>query len=290
MQGLIHQLFAGFSAGSIYACFGVAVVMTYQSTGMLNFAQGEMALLTTYLAFSLLEAGVPYWPTFALTLIIAFALGVGVERIVLRPLKGKSALSIVIVLIGLLTVINSVVGWIYGHETREFPSPFPEGSPFEGGLISYHQLGMMCMTLLSVSVLYVFLRFTPIGLAMRAAAVNQVSSRLSGIPVGLMLSLGWGIASMLGAIAGMMLAPIIFLDPNMMLTVMLYGFAAAILGGLDNPWGAVAGGVLLGIVENLAGVYLVGADLKLSVALIVIMAVLLFRPAGIFGRHLPQRV
>ena len=290
MQGLIHQLFAGFSAGSIYACFGVAVVMTYQSTGMLNFAQGEMALLTTYLAFSMLAAGVPYWIAFAITLVIAFALGVAIERIVVRPLKGKSALSIVIVLIGLLIVINSGVGWIYGHETREFPSPFPDGSPSGQGLISYHQLGMICVTLVSVSVLYAFLQFTRIGLAMRAAAVNDVSSRLSGIPVGTMLSFGWGVASVLGAIAGMMLAPILFLDPNMMLTVMLYGFAAAILGGLDNPWGAVAGGVLLGIVENLAGVYLVGSALKLSVALTVIMAVLLFRPAGIFGRHSPERV
>lgn len=290
MEGLVSQLFAGLSAGSIYACFGVAVVMTYQSTRMLNFAQGEMALAATYFAYSMLERGIPYWITFGVTLVFAFILGAAIERVVLRPLKGKSPLMIVIVMIGLLTIINATVGWIYGYETRSFPSPFPEGSPSKGGLISYHELGVICMTLLSVSVLYLFLRYTRIGLGMRAAAVNETSSRLSGIPVGLMLSFGWGAASVLGAIAGMMMAPVIFLDPHMMLTVLLYGFAAAILGGLDNPWGAVVGGILLGIAENLAGVYLVGTELKLSVALIVIMAVLLFRPAGIFGRYAPERV
>lgn len=187
MEGLVAQLFAGFAAGSIYACFGVAVVMTFQSTRMLNFAQGEMALASTYFAFWLLGLGVPYWIAFFLTLVAAFILGVGVERIVLRPLKGKSSLSIVIVMIGLLTIINASVGWIFGHETQAFPSPFPEGSAVRGGLMSYHELGVVCVTIISVSILYMFMRYTRVGLSMRAAAINGVSSRLSGIPVGLML-------------------------------------------------------------------------------------------------------
>lgn len=290
METFIAQIMAGIATGSIYACFGLAVVMTYQSTQMLNFAQGEMALLSTFVAWSLLNWGVPYVFVFVITLVFAFLLGVGVERSLLRPLRGRPALSTVIVLIGLLTIINSLVGWVYGHATKTFPSPFPNGSPLESGMLSYHQLGVLAVTLGVVALLFGFLRFTRVGLAMRSASLNPDSSRLSGIPVNRMLALGWGVASALGAIAGMMLAPMLFLDPSMMLGVLLYGFAAAIVGGLDSPWGAVPGGILLGVLENVFGVYVVGTELKLSVALLAIFIVLLFRPSGMFGRVAAGRV
>ena len=141
-----------------------------------------------------------------------------------------------------------------------------------------------------MALLYVFLRFTKVGLAMRASAENPVSSRLAGIPVSLMLSLGWGLSALIGAVAGLMVAPVVFLEPNMMGGVLIYAFAAALLGGIDNPWGAVAGGLIVGVVENLAGTYLVGTELKLTLALVLIVAVLLVRPSGLFGRKLVARV
>ena len=149
---------------------------------------------------------------------------------------------------------------------------------------------MIAVVLAVVCALYAFLRFTRVGLAIRASAENPVSSRLSGIPVSLMVSLGWGVSSAIGFIAGLMVAPIVFLDTNMMGGVLIYAFAAALLGGIDNPWGAVAGGVIVGVVENLAGAYVVGTELKLSVALLVIIGVLLVRPSGLFGRKLVTRV
>jgi branched-chain amino acid transport system permease protein len=195
----------------------------------------------------------------------------------------------VIVFIGLLVILNSVAGWIYTYTIKSFPSPFP-ASHVLGGLISAHELGVIGVTMGVLVLLYVFFRFTPLGLAMRAAAQNPVSSRLVGIRVGWMLALGWGLAAAIGAVAGMLVAPIVFLDPNMMAGILLYGFAGALLGGIDNPAGAVAGGFLVGVLENLAGAYLVGTELKLTVALVLIVGVLVVRPSGLFGRVLVNRV
>ena len=199
-------------------------------------------------------------------------------------------LSVVVVFIGLLVIFNSMAGWIYTYTIKTFPSPFPEAPPFGSRLVSSHELGAIGVTLVVLALLYAFFRFTPLGLAMRAAAQNPESSRLVGIRVGWMLALGWGLASAIGAIAGMMVAPVVFLDPNMMLGILLYAFAGALLGGIDNPVGAVAGGFAVGVIENLSGAYLVGADLKLTLALGIIAAVLVLRPAGLFGRTLVRRV
>ncbi|MGE0724267.1 MAG: branched-chain amino acid ABC transporter permease [Alphaproteobacteria bacterium] len=289
LEGFLHQVISGLATGGIYAIVALALVMIYQATHLVNFAQGEMAMFSTYLAWTLIDAGVSYWIAFALTVALSFAIGVAIERIVIRPVEKAPVLSVVIVFIGLLVILNSVAGWIYTYTIKSFPSPFP-ADRILGGYVSAHELGVMIVTVAVLSLLYGFFRFTPLGLAMRAAAQNPVSSRLVGIRVGWMLALGWGLAAAIGAVAGMMIAPIVFLDPNMMAGTLLYGFAAALLGGIDNPWGAVIGGFVVGVLENIAGAYLVGTELKLTVALVLIIGVLVVRPAGLFGRVLVTRV
>jgi branched-chain amino acid transport system permease protein len=171
-----------------------------------------------------------------------------------------------------------------------FPSPFPAEPPFGNAYVSSHELGIVGVTFVVVTLLYGFFRFTPLGLALRAAAVNPESAALCGIRVGSMLALGWGLASAIGAIAGMMVAPIVFLDPSMMTNVLLYAFAAALLGGIDSPVGAVLGGFLLGVLENLAGAYVIGTELKLTFALVIIVGVLVVRPSGLLGKVVVTRV
>jgi branched-chain amino acid transport system permease protein len=280
---LIHQVLSGLATGGIYASLALALVMIYQATHLVNFAQGEMAMFATYIAWSLLQQGMPYWAAFALTVVIAFVGGVLIERIIVRPVERAPILSVVIVFIALLVIFNSLAGWIYSYTIKPFPSPFPAQPLFGNSYVSSHELGSMGITLAVLLALFVFFRYTPLGLAMRAAAQNPESSRLVGVRVGWMLALGWGLASAIGAIAGMMVAPIVFLEPNMMGGILLYAFAGALLGGIDSPGGAVLGGFLLGVLENVIGAY-VGTELKLTVALVVIVGVLVVRPSGLFGK------
>jgi len=282
MEALLHQILAGLATGGIYASLALALVMIYQATHLVNFAQGEMAMFTTYIAWSLVNAGMPYWLAFVLTVLFAFVFGVLVERLVIRPAENAPVLAVVVVFIALLLILNSVTGWIYSYTIKSFPSPFPRESVF-GKWLSSHELGAIGVTLLVLLALYGFFRFTPLGLAMRAAAQNPDSARLVGIRVGWMLALGWGLAAAVGAIAGMMVAPIVYLDPNMMGGILLYAFAAALVGGIDSPWGAVFGGFLVGVLENVLGAFVIGNELKLSVALAIIIGVLLVRPSGFFG-------
>jgi branched-chain amino acid transport system permease protein len=280
---LIHQILSGLATGGIYASLALALVMIYQATHLVNFAQGEMAMFATYIAWSLLQQGMPYWGAFALTVVIAFVGGVLIERVIVRPVERAPILSVVIVFIALLVIFNSLAGWIYSYTIKPFPSPFPAQPLFGNSYVSSHELGSMGITLAVLLALFVFFRYTPLGLAMRAAAQNPESSRLVGVRVGWMLALGWGLASAIGAIAGMMVAPIVFLEPNMMGGILLYAFAGALLGGIDSPGGAVLGGFLLGVLENVVGAY-VGTELKLTVALVVIVGVLVVRPSGLFGK------
>jgi branched-chain amino acid transport system permease protein len=282
MEALLHQVLAGLATGGIYASLALALVMIYQATHLVNFAQGEMAMFTTYIAWSLVNAGMPYWLAFAATVLLAFLFGVLIERLVIRPVEDAPVLAVVVVFIALLLILNSVTGWIYTYTIKSFPSPFPKESVF-GKWLSSHELGAIGVTLVVVLLVYGFFRFTPLGLAMRAAAQNPASARLVGIRVGWMLALGWGLAAAVGAVAGMMVAPIVYLDPNMMGGILLYAFAAALVGGIDNPWGAVFGGFLVGVLENVLGAFVIGNELKLSVALAIIVGVLLVRPSGFFG-------
>jgi len=289
MDEFLRQVLAGLATGGIYASLALALVMIYQATHLVNFAQGELAMFATYFAWSLINAGMPYWPAFLLTVVFAFVLGVLIERIIIRPVENAPVLAVVVVFIALLVILNSVAGWIYSYTIKTFPSPFPE-EPIFGKYITSHEGGAIGVTMVVLLLLYLFFRFTPLGLAMRAAAQNPDSARLVGIRVGWMLALGWGLAAAVGGVAGMMVAPIVFLDPNMMGGVLLYAFAAALVGGIDNPAGAVFGGFLVGVLENLLGAFVIGNELKLAVALVLIIGVLVVKPSGFFGKVLVTRV
>ena len=288
-----QQVTSGLAAGAIYASLALALVLIYQTTNVVNFAQGEMATFTTYIAWTLMDRGVPYWPAFVLTLLIAFGGGVAVERVLIRPVEHRPELVIVILTIGMLIALNGLTGWIWGPVVKAFDSPFPNRSVIVGDVaISIRDIGTFCVCLGIVLLLWLFFRFTTLGLAMRAVAFNPDASRLMGVRVGWMLALGWGFAAVLGAIAGMMAAPSVFLDPDMMLVILIYAFAAAVLGGIDSPVGAVVGGLLLGVVINLLGAYVdfVGQELRLPTALAVLLVVLIVRPRGLFGRVVVRRV
>lgn len=292
MDLFLQQFFAGLAFGGVYACIALAVVMIYQATDHLNFAQGEMAMFSTYIAFTLISIGFPYWWAFLATLLVSFVGGVLIERIIVRPVEGTSVLNEVIVFIGLLTIFNSLAGWIWDFTIKPFPSPFPKEPVFGNKFIGTHDLGVIAVTLVVLGLVFMFFRYTPLGLAMRAAAQNPDSARLVGVRVGWMLALGWGLAAAIGAVAGMLVAPIVFLEPNMMISMLLYGFAGALLGGITNPVGAVLGGFMVGVIENMIGTYVpfIGHELKLSVALVLIIAVLVLRPSGLWGHVVVKRV
>ncbi len=292
MELFLHQVLAGIATGGIYACMALAIVMIYQAIDHLNFAQGEMAMFSTFIAWQLIQWEVPYWAAFFMTLAISFAGGYLIERLIMRPIHNAPILSHVALFIALFAVINSLAGFIWEYQIKSFPTPFGTHSLLGEGLISGHDAGMVGVTVAMLVFLFLFFRYTRIGLAMRAAAANPESARLVGIRVEWMLALGWGMAASIGAIAGMLIAPVVFLEPNMMGSILLYGFAGAVVGGLTSPGGAVVGGVLVGVIENLAGTFIpyIGRELKLSIALALIVFVLTVKPSGLFGRSVVHRV
>ena len=294
MAEFVQQVVAGLATGSVYAALALALVLIHRATGVINFAQGEMAMFTTYIAWALsTNHGWSYWPAFAVTLLFAFVLGLGIQRTVIAPVANTSVLSVVIVTIGLLLTFNGLASFIWSPEPQAFPSPFPnETWQIAGVSISQRDVGTLAVVLGLVVLLWAFFQFTKIGLALRASALNPDASRLVGVRVGWMLAIGWGLAAVLGAVAGMLAAPSFLLSPTLMQAVLIYAFAAAVLGGIDSPFGAVVGGLLLGVGLNLIETYVdfIGADLKLPVALLIILVVLLVRPAGIFGKPIVRRV
>jgi branched-chain amino acid transport system permease protein len=294
MAEFFQQVVAGLATGSIFAALALALVLIHRATGVINFAQGEMAMFTTYIAWTMIENhGMNEWLAFGLTLVVAFGLGVGLQRVVIRPIERAPLLTTVIVTIGLVLIFNGLASLIWTAEVRAFPSPFPNDTWEIGGVaISQQDVGTFLTVLVMVSLLWAFFQFTKIGLALRASALNPDASRLVGVRVTWMLAIGWGLAAMLGATAGMLTAPTVFLDPNMMQAVLIYAFAAAVLGGIDSPFGAVAGGLMLGVGLNLLGTYIdfVGAGLRLPVALLIILVVLLVKPSGLFGKTVTRRV
>jgi branched-chain amino acid transport system permease protein len=293
MGQLSQQVVSGLAAGGIFASLALAFVVVYRAMGVLNFAQGEIAMFTTFIAWSLLETGMSYALAFLLAVLAAFAIGVGVERTVMRPVERGPVLATVIVTIGLATVFNGLAGAIWLYVVKAFPSPFPARTvSVDGVAISYQDLGVIAVSLVVMVLMYVFFQRTRLGLVMRAAALDPVTSRLLGVRVGWMLALGWGLAAMVGAVSGMMVAPVVFLEPNFMQTVAIYALAAAVLGGVDSALGAVVGGAVVGVTVNLVGTYLgsIGASLRLVVALGIIVSVLVVRPSGLLGRPEARRV
>ena len=293
MCDFIAQVIAGLAAGGVYASLALALVLIYSAMGLVNFAQGEFAMFATFICWTLL---VTFHFPFALALVIsvgfAFLGALLIERIIVRPFEKSSQLSVVIVTLALLAVVNALAGVIWGYVPKPFPSPFPAKPVEIGGiLVSIQDMGIIAVSLLVLAAIYLLFNFTKLGLAMRASALYPEVSELMGVKVGWMLGLGWGLASAVGAVSGILVAPVVFLEPNMMQGVIIYAFAAAVLGGIDSPLGAVVGGLLLGVVLALIGAYIPGlADLRLAISLGLIVLVLVVRPAGLFGRHQVRRV
>jgi branched-chain amino acid transport system permease protein len=293
VQDFAQQVVSGLASGGVFASLALALVLIYSSMEVINFAQGEMAMLTTFVAWQMLELGWPFWAVFPATLAIAFVGGVMVERVVIRPVEKAPPLTIVVVTLGLLFVFNGIAGYVWNYVVKVFPSPFPSSPIRIGGVaLSAQDLGIIGVSLIVLVLIYLFLQRTQLGLALRSAALYPDTSRLLGVRVGWMLALGWGLASVAGAVSGMMVAPIVLLEPNMMQNILVYAFAAAVLGGIESPLGAVIGGLILGVMLNLVGTYvpLVGGDMRLVLALAVIVLVLVIRPAGLFGHRTVRRV
>src|SRR5947209_4879548 len=269
MANFAQQIVSGLASGGIYGSLALAVVLIYRSTGVINFAQGEMATLSAFVCWTLIDHGWSFWPAFGSTLLLSFAGGIALQTAVIRPIQGGPALGIVILTIGLLIAINGLDTWIWGGAAKQFRGPFSTAPIRVGGVaFSKQDLGVIAVAFVAVALVGLLFTRTRLGLGLRAAAVNPVEARLVGIRVAAMLAIGWGLAAMLGAVAGVMAAPSLFLEPNMMQTVLLYSFAAAVLGGMDSPLGAVVGGLVLGVLLNLAGTYVhwIGGELRLATA------------------------
>jgi branched-chain amino acid transport system permease protein len=293
MTEFLEQVVAGIAAGGIYASLALALVLIYRAMGLINFAQGEFAMFTAFICFSLLQTPqMPYLAAVVLSVLVGGVAAFVLERTVVRPFERGSPLAIVIVTLALFEITNSVAGFIWGYTPRSFPSPFPAKPVDVGGiLVSLQDAAVIGVCLVTLALLYGLFNRTKLGLAMRAAALYPEVSALLGIRTGLMLGLGWGLATAVGAISGILVAPRILLEPNMMQGVIIYAFAAAVLGGIDSPIGAVVGGLLLGVMLALIGAYLPSlADLRLALSLLLIVVLLVVRPSGLFGQQHARRV
>ena len=293
MAYFIQLVVEGFATGSIYGALALAIVLVNRSTGMINFAQGAMAVLATFVAYGLTQAGMPLIAAIILAFLFAFVFGALVERVIVRRFEGGDSDTAVVVTIGLLILFTGISAAFFGYEPHPFPSLFPSDSiEILGVFISIRSLGTIVVLLLAMAVLQILFRATKIGLAMRAVADNPESSALSGLPVSRLLMIGWGLAAALGSVAGVLVAPQLFISPAMLDFALVYALAAAILGGIDSPVGAVVAAWTIGIVENLAGAYVgfIGDDLKIAVPFIMVMIILIVRPQGLFGRKVVVRV
>ncbi len=283
----------GLQSGCIYASLALAIVLVFRGTGTLNFAQGEMAMVSTYLTWTLLDAGLPLVVALGSSIAISFVGGALIERMIMRPIAAKSAnhLPVVVASIGLLLALNSFAQWVYGPDGRVLPSLFGDGTIRAGSLsFTSATVGALGVLVVVAAALRLLLNRTKVGLAMRAVAASQQSSRLVGIRVGRVLMAGWGLAAALGALAGALVAPTVTaFDSSLMQSVLVLAFAAATFGGFDSLPGAVIGGLVVGVLESLAAGYLT-TDLKLPVAFVVILGFLLIRPTGLFGTPQVQRV
>jgi branched-chain amino acid transport system permease protein len=288
-----QQTVAGLAQGAIFGSLALALVLIYRATEVINFAQGEMAMATTYFAYQLTLWGLSYWAAFFLTLPIAFVFGVVVQLSVIRPVQHRSVLGVVIVTIGLFILIDGLVTWKWGADLKFMPAPFGNTVYHVGDVtIARQDIGTLLVTIFSVVLLWALFQFTKVGLAMRAAALRPAAALLVGVRVNWMLAIGWGLAAVLGAVAGLMTEPTTFLTPTMMQPILLYAFAAAVLGGLESPAGAVIGGLAIGVFLNLIGQYVgfATAELRLPIAFAVLLVVLLVKPSGLFGRKQVRRV
>jgi branched-chain amino acid transport system permease protein len=292
MQEFVEFTLEGVSAGLIYAAIALSLVLIWRGTRILNYAQGGMAMFTTYVALIVINHTGNYWEGFGAALVAGLLLGAVLERTVIRPVTGKPPLNATIVSIGLLIFIEGLAGVIYGGSFRSFPPPFSINGLSIGSLalgITRNDLFTGVAVLAAALALALTFKYTPVGLRLRATAFNASVARLLGVRVGRVLTLGWALAGLVGALAGLLVTPSTFLYPNSMDSIFVLGFTAAVIGGLESPLGAVVGGLLLGVVLSYAGGYL-GSDLVEVFGLVALMLVLMVRPSGLFSSMATRQV
>ena len=289
---LLQIVASGLSSGSIYALVALALVITYKTTGVPNFAQGEMAMFSAFVAYVLIvDYNVGFVVAFGAALVFAFVLGIGFEGVFLRRTKNPTHLNLIIMTLGFQLALFGLAGWRWGADQRRFPFPVSANEVVHFGNVTVSTLSLatISIALVLMAAVFAFFRFTKLGVAMQATQQDAMAARINGVPARAVVALTFGISSVIGAVAALLTAPLITLDPTLMWDPLLKGFAAAVLGGMNTPIGAVLSGYLLGIVENLFGAY-VSVEFKSAVAFLIIVIVLWFRPVGLFGRKPPRKV
>jgi branched-chain amino acid transport system permease protein len=292
MRLFVNYTLVGITQGMIYAAVALALVLAWRSTRILNFAQGAMAMITTYVAETVLEHSVGYWGAFVVAIVAGLALGALTERVVIRPVETRNPLNAVIVAIGVLILLEALAAAIWGSQERGFPAPFSvigftvaghgiELAPFDVFVIA--------AVLVMMGLLMALFRFTSLGLRMRASAFSPEVAGMLGVRVKRLLTLGWALAAAVGALAGLFVAPSVFLYPENMDSILIFGFTAAIIGGLDSPLGALIGGLVSGLVLSYVGGY-IGSSFQASGAVLLLVVVLMVRPSGLFSSAQTRRV
>jgi branched-chain amino acid transport system permease protein len=292
MSYFIVLTLTGIAAGMIYSALALALVLIWRATRIVNFAQGAMAMATTYIALAVIQATGNYWMGFAAAIAAGFIIGAAAERGIVRWVEAGPPLNAVILTLGLLLVLEAIVPMIWGAQIRSFPAPFSIAASQVGTTyiaLSPFNIFTIAVVLVVMVALLLLFRFTGLGLSMRAAAFAPEIARMLGVRVGRLLTFGWGLASMAGALAGLLVAPTLLLYPNNMDAVLVYGFTAAVLGGLDSPVGALTGGLAIGLALSYIGGYL-GGDLEAIGALVILIVLLMIRPQGLFVHAAERRV
>jgi branched-chain amino acid transport system permease protein len=294
MQLFIEQVLNGIGNGVVYGSVALALVLIFRTTGVLNFAQGEMALFSTYISWKLTTTGMPVVGAIAISMAIAFIAGAVIERSLIRPMEGRSALNVVIITLGLFLGLNSLAQLIFGTDPQDMPSAFPAGSVnlIGDARIQKDTIGLIVVLLVECFGLWLLLNRTTLGLKLRAVAANRDSARLHGIRAGSMLMLGWSMSAALGALAGSLVAAErTGFDSSLMQTILVYALAAAALGGFDSIWGAVICGVAVGVADALTIQYVDALDgIEVVLPLALILVVLVVMPNGLFGKRTVERV
>jgi branched-chain amino acid transport system permease protein len=293
MQLLMQQIVEGLASGAIYASLALALVLIYRATRIVNFAQGEMATLSAYLAWQLHQWGVPFVLSLVIIAAVSFGIGALVFRLMIRPVLGASDHTMVVICIGFFVGFEAICLWFWGADPRGYPRLFPDHAwTIAGVRLTANNLGILATLCVMTAGLSALFRFTRLGLAMRASAAEREKSPLVGIRVETMLMLGWGLAATVGFIAAALIAPGLFLSPPMMVSVVIYALAAATLGGWDSPAGAIVGGLVVGVAESLCATFVgfIGTDLKVGVPFALMAIILLVRPQGLFGTTAVIRV
>ena len=288
----LQLVISGLSIGSLYALIALAMVIIYKTSEVPNFSQGEMAALSTFVSYTLLQThGQSFAVSFLGALLFAALLGMFLEFIFLRRAKNPNTLNLILITLGFQMILYGLVSWKWGADQRDLPFPVSDFDLVNLGpaVVSYLNIATLVITLLLMYLLFLFFRYTKVGLAMKATQQNPMAARINGIRTNRILSITWALSSVIGAVAGMLMAPVATLDPNLMLDPLLKGFAAAVLGGMTTLVGAAFGGYILGIIENLFGGY-ISLEFKSVVAFLIIVLVLCFKPSGLFARHRVRKV